>query len=71
MEVLISAFDLRLLAKDMEAGAEEQQGKWPCSYPGTKMCPIRELAPVKRIGSLEVVASPGPYCPGMLLSLYP
>ena len=63
VEVLISARDARLLAKDMTLAPEEQQGKLRGSYPGTKTRPTRELAPGERIGSLEVVAAPG-HTPG-------
>ena len=63
VEVLISARDARLLAKDMTLAPEEQQGKLRGSYPGTKTRPTREVAPGERIGSLEVVAAPG-HTPG-------
>jgi len=63
-EVLISARDARLLAKDMTLGPEEQ-GKLRGSYPGTRTRPTREVAAGERIGSLEVVASPG-HTPGHL-----
>ena len=63
VEVLISARDARLLAKDMTLGPEEQDGKLRGSYPGAKTRPTRELAHGDRVGSLEVVASPG-HTPG-------
>jgi glyoxylase-like metal-dependent hydrolase (beta-lactamase superfamily II) len=63
VEVVISARDARLLAKDMTLAPEEQQGKLRGSYPGTKTKPTRELAHGDRVGSLEVVASPG-HTPG-------
>ena len=61
-EVLISARDARLLAKDMTLGPEEP-GKLRGGYPGTKTRPTREVAAGERIGSLEVVAAPG-HTPG-------
>jgi glyoxylase-like metal-dependent hydrolase (beta-lactamase superfamily II) len=61
-EGLISARDARLLAKDKTLGPEEK-GKLRGSYPGTKTRPTREVAAGERIGSLEVVASPG-HTPG-------
>ena len=63
VEVVISARDARLLAKDMTLAPEEQQGKLRGGYPGTKTRPTRELAHGDRVGSLEVVASPG-HTPG-------
>jgi glyoxylase-like metal-dependent hydrolase (beta-lactamase superfamily II) len=63
VEVVISARDARLLAKDKTLGPDEQDGKLRGSYPGTKTRPTRELAHGDRIGSLEVVASPG-HTPG-------
>ena len=63
VEVVISARDARLLAKDMTLAPEEQQGKLRGGYPGTKTRPTRGLAHGDRVGSLEVVASPG-HTPG-------
>ena len=63
VEVVISARDARLLAKDMTLAPEEKQGKLRGGYPGTKTRPTRELAHGDRVGSLEVVASPG-HTPG-------
>ncbi len=63
MEVLISARDARLLAKDKTLEPEEQQGKLRGGYPGARTRPTREVAHGERIGSLEVVASPG-HTPG-------
>jgi glyoxylase-like metal-dependent hydrolase (beta-lactamase superfamily II) len=63
VEVVISARDAQLLAKDMTLAPEEQQGKLRGGYPGTKTRPTRELAHGDRVGSLEVVASPG-HTPG-------
>jgi len=63
VEVLISARDARLLAKDKTLAPDEQQGKLRGSYPGTKTRASRELAHGDRIGSLEVVAAPG-HTPG-------
>jgi glyoxylase-like metal-dependent hydrolase (beta-lactamase superfamily II) len=63
VEVLISARDARLLAKDKTLGPEEQQGKLRGGYPGARTRPTREVAHSERIGSLEVVDSPG-HTPG-------
>jgi glyoxylase-like metal-dependent hydrolase (beta-lactamase superfamily II) len=61
VEVLISARDARLLAgdKSLDPGETKLKG----SYPGAKTRPTRTIAPGERIGSLEVVASPG-HTPG-------
>ena len=63
VEVLISARDARLLAKDMSLDAGEPQGKLRGSYPGTTAKPTGTLVPGERVGSLEVVAAPG-HTPG-------
>jgi glyoxylase-like metal-dependent hydrolase (beta-lactamase superfamily II) len=61
VEVLISARDARLLAgdKSLDPGETKLKG----SYPGTKTKPTRTIEPGERIGSLEVVATPG-HTPG-------
>jgi glyoxylase-like metal-dependent hydrolase (beta-lactamase superfamily II) len=59
-EVLISARDARLLAKDMSLDPGEPDDKLRGSYPGARTTPTRTLQPGDRVGSLEVVASPGP-----------
>jgi glyoxylase-like metal-dependent hydrolase (beta-lactamase superfamily II) len=63
-EVAISARDARLLAKDLapEPG-EPADAKPRGSYPGAETKPTRLLAAGDRIGSLEVVPSPG-HTPG-------
>jgi glyoxylase-like metal-dependent hydrolase (beta-lactamase superfamily II) len=63
-EVLISARDARLLAKDKtpEPG-EPADAKPRGSYPGARTRPTRTIAPGDRVGSLEVVAAPG-HTPG-------
>ena len=51
------------MAKDKSLGPEEQDGKLRGSYPGAKTRPTRTVEAGERIGSLEVVASPG-HTPG-------
>lgn len=63
VEVLISARDARLLAKDKTLDPGEEKGKLRGGYPGTKTKPTGTLTPGERIGSLEVVANPG-HTPG-------
>jgi glyoxylase-like metal-dependent hydrolase (beta-lactamase superfamily II) len=63
VEVLISARDARLLARDMALDPGEPDTKLRGSYPGTKTRPTRELQPADRVGSLEVIATPG-HTPG-------
>jgi glyoxylase-like metal-dependent hydrolase (beta-lactamase superfamily II) len=63
VEVLISARDARLLAKDMSLDPGEPVDKLRGSYPGARTTPTRTLQPGDRIGSLEVIASPG-HTPG-------
>jgi glyoxylase-like metal-dependent hydrolase (beta-lactamase superfamily II) len=67
-EVLISARDARLLAKDMSLDPGEPQSKLRGSYPGARTRPTRTLSPGERIGSLDVVAAPG-HTPGQLAFL--
>jgi glyoxylase-like metal-dependent hydrolase (beta-lactamase superfamily II) len=68
-EVLISARDAKLLAKDTtpEPG-EPDDAKLHGGFPGAKTTPTRTIAPGERIGSLEVVAAPG-HTPGQLAFL--
>jgi glyoxylase-like metal-dependent hydrolase (beta-lactamase superfamily II) len=61
--VIISARDSRYLDKVMTLDPGEPQGKLRGSYPGAKTKPTRTVAPGDRVGSLEVVASPG-HTPG-------
>ncbi len=70
-EVLISARDARLLAKDKapEPG-EPSDAKIRGGYPGARTRPTRTIAPGERVGSLEVVAAPG-HTPGHLAFLDP
>ena len=61
--VVISERDSRYLDKVMTLDPGEPQGKLRGSYPGTKTKPTRLVTPGERVGSLEVVASPG-HTPG-------
>jgi glyoxylase-like metal-dependent hydrolase (beta-lactamase superfamily II) len=63
VEVLISTRDARLLAGDKSLDPGEERGKLRGGYPGTKTVPTRTVEAGERIGSLEVVASPG-HTPG-------
>jgi glyoxylase-like metal-dependent hydrolase (beta-lactamase superfamily II) len=63
VEVVISGRDARLLAKDMTLDPGEADDKLRGSYPGAKTRPTRTVEAGERIGSLEVVASPG-HTPG-------
>jgi glyoxylase-like metal-dependent hydrolase (beta-lactamase superfamily II) len=67
-EVLISARDARLLAKDKSLDPGEPQVKLRGSYPGARTRPTRTIAPGERLGSLEVHAAPG-HTPGQLAFL--
>jgi len=67
-EVLISARDARLLAKDMSLDAGEPQTKLRGGYPGARTRPTRTIAPGERVGSLEAHAAPG-HTPGQLAFL--
>ena len=62
-EVIISARDARLMAKDMSLDADEPQGKLRGSYPGASTRPTRTVSDGDMIGSLRVIASPG-HTPG-------
>ena len=61
--MLISARDARLLAKDMSLDPGEEKGKLRGGYTGAKTRPTGTLTPGERVGSLEVIASPG-HTPG-------
>jgi glyoxylase-like metal-dependent hydrolase (beta-lactamase superfamily II) len=63
VEVLISGRDARFLAGDKSLDPGEERGKLRGGYPGTKTRPTRTFEPGDRIGSLEVLASPG-HTPG-------
>ena len=67
-EVLISARDARLLAKDKTLEPGEEKGKLRGSYTGAATKPTRTIAPGDRIGSLEVIAAPG-HTPGQVALL--
>jgi glyoxylase-like metal-dependent hydrolase (beta-lactamase superfamily II) len=67
-EVLISARDARLLAKDMTLDPGEPEDKLRGDYRGARTRPTRTLAPGDRVGSLEVVAAPG-HTPGQVAFL--
>jgi glyoxylase-like metal-dependent hydrolase (beta-lactamase superfamily II) len=64
-EVIISARDARLLAKDMTLDPGEPQSKLRGDYRGAATRPTRTVAGGDRVGSLEVIASPG-HTPGHL-----
>ena len=63
VEVLISGRDARLLAKDMTLDAGEPDAKPRGGYPGAETRPTRTVEAGDRVGSLEVIASPG-HTPG-------
>jgi glyoxylase-like metal-dependent hydrolase (beta-lactamase superfamily II) len=69
VEVLISARDAKLLAKDMtpEPG-EPADAKLRGGYSGARTMPTRLLSPGDRVGSLEVFAAPG-HTPGQVAYL--
>jgi glyoxylase-like metal-dependent hydrolase (beta-lactamase superfamily II) len=62
-EVLISTRDERLLRKDRSMDPGEPDDKLRGGYPGAKTRPTRTFEAGERIGSLEVVATPG-HTPG-------
>jgi glyoxylase-like metal-dependent hydrolase (beta-lactamase superfamily II) len=62
-EVSISERDARLMAGDKSLDPGEPDDKLRGSYPGAKTRPHRKLVGSDRIGSLEVVPSPG-HTPG-------
>jgi glyoxylase-like metal-dependent hydrolase (beta-lactamase superfamily II) len=62
-EVLVSARDARFLAGERSLNPDEPQAKLRGSYQTVQTRPTRLLMPGDRVGSLEVVASPG-HTPG-------
>jgi glyoxylase-like metal-dependent hydrolase (beta-lactamase superfamily II) len=62
-EILISTRDARFLRGDKSLDPDEPQVKLRGSYPTVDVQPTRMLEPGERVGSLEVVASPG-HTPG-------
>jgi len=62
-EVIISTREARLLAKDMTLDPDEPQEKLRGGYPGAKTKPDRTVDAGHRVGSLEVIATPG-HTPG-------
>jgi glyoxylase-like metal-dependent hydrolase (beta-lactamase superfamily II) len=63
VELLISARDARLLAKDTTLDPGEEKGKLRGGFPGAKSRPTGTLTPGERVGSLEVIDNPG-HTPG-------
>jgi glyoxylase-like metal-dependent hydrolase (beta-lactamase superfamily II) len=62
-EVVIGARDARFLRGDKSLDPDEPQAKLRGGYPRVETEPTRLLAPGDRVGSLEVVPSPG-HTPG-------
>ena len=62
-EVIISEREMRLLSKDKTMDPGEAQSKLRGSYPGAKTGPNRVVNAGDRIGSLEVLPTPG-HTPG-------
>ena len=69
-EVLISAREERLLAKDKTLDPGEPQVKLKGGYSGAKTKPTATFKPGDRVGSLEVHAAPG-HTPGQVAFLDP
>ena len=69
-EVVISAREARYLDKVMTLEPGEPQAKLRGSWPGAETKPSRTVAPGDKVGSLEVVASPG-HTPGHVAFLDP
>ncbi|HYZ71245.1 MAG TPA: MBL fold metallo-hydrolase [Thermoleophilaceae bacterium] len=69
-EVLISARDARLLAKDTSLDPGEPQDKIRGGVPGTATRPTRTFSAGETVGSLEVHAAPG-HTPGQVAFLDP
>jgi glyoxylase-like metal-dependent hydrolase (beta-lactamase superfamily II) len=69
-EVILSARETRLLDRDKSLDADEPQSKLHGGFPGTRTKASRTVSAGDRIGSLEVVASPG-HTPGHVAFLDP
>jgi glyoxylase-like metal-dependent hydrolase (beta-lactamase superfamily II) len=69
-EVSISVRDARLMAGDMSLDPGEPDDKLRGSYPGADTRPGRTFNPGDRVGSLEVISSPG-HTPGHVAFLDP
>jgi glyoxylase-like metal-dependent hydrolase (beta-lactamase superfamily II) len=67
-EVIISARDARLMAKDMSLDPGEPRAKLRGSYPGANTKPTRTVAGGEAIASLEVIAAAG-HTPGQIAFL--
>jgi glyoxylase-like metal-dependent hydrolase (beta-lactamase superfamily II) len=67
-EVIVSAREARMLARDFSLDANEPQAKVRGGWPICSTRPTRTVAPGDRIGSLEVVAAPG-HTPGQVAFL--
>jgi glyoxylase-like metal-dependent hydrolase (beta-lactamase superfamily II) len=67
-EVIISARDARLLVKDRSLDPGEPQQPPKGSFPGAHTKPTRTVVDGERIGSLQVIASPG-HTPGHIALL--
>jgi glyoxylase-like metal-dependent hydrolase (beta-lactamase superfamily II) len=63
VEVIISTRDARLLRKDLTLDPGEPQDKLRGGYPGAETRPDRTVETGERVGSLEVIATPG-HTPG-------
>jgi glyoxylase-like metal-dependent hydrolase (beta-lactamase superfamily II) len=63
VEVIITERDARLMAKDMSLDPGEPETKLRGDYRGAETRPTRTVSEGDRIGSLEVIASPG-HTPG-------
>jgi glyoxylase-like metal-dependent hydrolase (beta-lactamase superfamily II) len=68
VEVIISARDARLLAKDKTLDPGEPKSKLSGDYRGARTKPTRTVGEGEQIGSLDVVASPG-HTPGHIALL--
>ncbi|MFL5870551.1 MAG: MBL fold metallo-hydrolase [Solirubrobacterales bacterium] len=67
-DVIISARDARLLAKDMSLDPGEPVDKLRGGYPGAETKPDRTIAAGETVGPLEAIAAPG-HTPGQLAFL--